>query len=372
VTSADIQQSAAWSRHEEALRAARAAIVHAMAALDTTHVWGAGRASSSEGHRLRFPRRVRRRTSRPRLGDYAVEVSPFMANHYAPCSTVPSECTAREAPYVLDGLRYQESALDPEEHDTEPQGDVEWHFAAFPRFGKRCCPRLRGVQRHWISRRDRAKADGPLTTLRRPQQRRWHLDWSTAHGDRRGPFVASGAAGHTPASGALTRLLACGPRHHFSRAVRELGRLYKPGFLLDSLTEPALRRRVRRGLLQGEPWHALARQVHEGKRGQAAGREVQQQRSRASCVGLILAAIISWQRLEIDRVLRPGDPTEDGRAPALLTPMSPMGGDNLVLLWPIRPCPGLRGPLSALWAGAQCGKLRVECPYRVERWGIPP
>ena len=71
VTYAAIQQSADWSLHEEALRAALADIVKAIAALDPTQVWGDGRASSSDGQRLLFPRRVLRRPSSPRLGDDA-------------------------------------------------------------------------------------------------------------------------------------------------------------------------------------------------------------------------------------------------------------------------------------------------------------
>jgi TnpA family transposase len=48
-------------------------------------------------------------------------------------------------------------------------------------------------------------------------------------------------------------------------------------------------------VLQGEQLHALARHVHYGKRGHADGRDFQQQMSRASCLVLILAAIIYWQ-----------------------------------------------------------------------------
>jgi Tn3 transposase DDE domain len=77
-------------------------------------------------------------------------------------------------------------------------------------------------------------------------------------------------------------------------------------------TDPALRRRVRRGVLQGEQLHALARHVHYGKRGHADGRDFQQQMSRASCLVLILAAIIYWQILEIDSVLRHWDPAAFG------------------------------------------------------------
>jgi TnpA family transposase len=225
VTYADIQQIADWSLHEEALRAALADIVNAIAALDTTQVWGDGRASSSDGQRFLFPRRVLRRTYSHRLGDYALEFYTFIANHYAPFYTVPIECTERDAPYVLDGLLYHESDLDPEEHSTDTHGYVELNFAAFPMFGKRFCPRIRGLHRQWIYRIEPQRDYGPLTALLRPSKRVLPLAWITAHWDRMGQFCASFAAGHTTASVALKRLLACGPRNHFYRAVRELGRL---------------------------------------------------------------------------------------------------------------------------------------------------
>jgi hypothetical protein len=89
--------------------------------------------------------------------------------------------------------------------------------------------------------------------------------------------------------------------------------------------------RVRRGLLKGEQLHALARHVHYGKQGQTDGRDLQQQMSRASCLVLILAALIYWQIQQIDGVLQHWDPTEDGIDPALLTHISPIGWDNVVL-----------------------------------------
>jgi hypothetical protein len=60
--------------------------------------------------------------------------------------------------------------------------------------------------------------------------------------------------------------------------------------------------------LHPEQLHALAWQVHYGKQGQTDGRDLQQQMSRASCLVLILAAIIYWQILQIDGVLRHWDP----------------------------------------------------------------
>jgi hypothetical protein len=53
--------------------------------------------------------------------------------------------------------------------------------------------------------------------------------------------------------------------------------------------------------------------------------------SRASCLVLILAAIIYWQIREIDMVLRHWDPVEEGIDPALLPHISPIGWDNVIL-----------------------------------------
>jgi hypothetical protein len=88
---------------------------------------------------------------------------------------------------------------------------------------------------------------------------------------------------------------------------------------------------VRRGLLKGEQLHALARQVHYGKQGQTDGWDLQQQMSRASCLVLILVALIYWQILQIDGVLQHWDPAEEGIDPSLLTHINPIGWDNVVL-----------------------------------------
>ena len=230
----DIQRITDWYLHDEALRAALADIVNAMLALDTTQVWGDGSTSSSDGQRFLFPQRVLRRTYSHRMGNFALEFYTFIADNYAPFYTVPIECTERDAPYVLDGLLYPESDLDPQEHYTDTHGYIELNFAAFPMFGKRFCPRIRGLHRQWIYRIDPQKAYGPLTPLVSQKKRTLHLDWITTHWDRMGQFFASFAAGQTTESVALKRLLACGPRNHFYRAVRELGRVFKTIFILNA------------------------------------------------------------------------------------------------------------------------------------------
>jgi TnpA family transposase len=44
--------------------------------------------------------------------DFALEFYTFLADNYAPYYTMPVECTDRDAPFVLDGLLYNETDLD--------------------------------------------------------------------------------------------------------------------------------------------------------------------------------------------------------------------------------------------------------------------
>ena len=71
----------------------------------------------------------------------------------------------------------------------------------------------------------------------------------------------------------------------------ELGRALKTEFVLQYMSEPQLRAKVRRGLLKVEQLHALARAVYYGQRGRIGAREVYDQMNACSCLTLILACI---------------------------------------------------------------------------------
>ena len=99
------------------------------------------------------------------------------------------------------------------------------------------------------------------------------------------------------------------------------------------LPEPAgaLRTRIRRGLLKGEQLHALARCVHYGRLGRLDQRDFERQTGAASCLLRILAAIIHWQIREIDRVLSEAGSDADDLNFELLSHISPIGWDNVLL-----------------------------------------
>ena len=73
--------------------------------------------------------------------------------------------TSMKAAFVLDGLCYNESDLELEEHYTDTHGYTEINFAAFAMLGRRFCPRIRGLQKQRLYRLDVGRDYGPLAAL---------------------------------------------------------------------------------------------------------------------------------------------------------------------------------------------------------------
>jgi TnpA family transposase len=248
---------------------------------------------------------------------------------------MPIECTDRDAAFVLDGLLYNESELEIEEHYTDTHGYTEINFAAFAMLGLRFCPRIRGVQHQRIYRIDPNCDYGSLTSLVSRADQTIDTEQIAEQWDRMGQLYASLKTGHVTASVALKRLVGFSAKNRFYRANRDLGRIFKTEFILQYLSEPELRRRIRRGLLKVEQLHALARAVFYGRRGRINARELWEQMNTCSCLNLILACIVYWQACEISRVLGECDPLANGIDLSLLEHVSPIERDNVGALRPI-------------------------------------
>jgi TnpA family transposase len=331
VTYKQLKRVSDWQMTEESQRTALAALVHAISRLDTTTHWGEGRTSASDGQRFAMPRKVLQQTYSTRFSDFALEFYSFIADNYAPFYSTPIECTDRDAGFVLDGILYNESDFELEEHYTDTHGYTEINFAAFAMLGRWFCPRIRGLKKQRLYRLDAKRDYGPLANLVSRADRMIDPQVLIEQWDRMGQFYASLESGHTTASVALKRLASCTAKNRFYRANRDLGRIFKTEFLLSYLSEPPLRSRIRKGLLKVEQLHALARDVYYGRRGRINARELHEQMNSCSCLTLILACVIYWQSKEISRVVRWCKPEDDKIDVALLEHISPIEWDNVIL-----------------------------------------
>ena len=322
-----------WRLVEENQRAALAAIVHGISRLDAAGHWGDGTTSASDGQRFAMPHKVLQRTYSTRFNDFALEFYSFVADNYAPFYSRPIECTDRDAPFVLDGVLYHESDLDLEEHYTDTHGYTEINFAAFGMVGMRFCPRIRSLHRQRIYCADPDRDHGVLEPVLKRGRRAVNFRLIAKQWDRIGQFYAAFPAGHATASAALQRLNRFQASNRFYAANRELGRALKTEFVLQYMSEPQLRAKVRRGLLKVEQLHALARAVYYGQRGRISAREVYDQMNACSCLTLILACIVYWQAREISRLATAPDFPVD---PDLLRHVSPIEWKNVILYGEIK------------------------------------
>jgi TnpA family transposase len=75
----------------------------------------------------------------------------------------------------------------------------------------------------------------------------------------------------------LSKLGSYARQNAIATALRGMGRIEKTVFLLDYISNEALRRRIQRGLNKGEAMNALVRAIFFGKRGKFRERELQDQ-----------------------------------------------------------------------------------------------
>jgi hypothetical protein len=84
------------------------------------------------------------------------------------------------------------------------------------------------------------------------------------------------------------------PQNALARALREIGCLERTLFILDWISDPALRRRSNAGLNKGEARNALARALFFHRHGEHRDRTFENHRSRTSGLNLTIAAITLW------------------------------------------------------------------------------
>jgi len=130
----------------------------------------------------------------------------------------------------------------------------------------------------------------------------------------------------------MLRKLASYPRQNsLALALREMGRIERTLFTLRWLLEPPWRQQVTTGLNKGEARNTLARAVCFNRLGELRDRGYDQQRHRANGLNLVVAAIILWNTVYLERALaalRQQAPVVDER---LLTHIAPIHWNHINL-----------------------------------------
>lgn len=320
----------AWHIRDETYSAGLSEIVNAQFHQPFAAWWGDGATSSSDGQNFKvggqglFAGQVNRKYGQ----EPGVQFYTHISDQYAPFHTKVINATVRDATHVLDGLLYHESDVRIEEHYTDTAGFTDHVFALMHLLGFRFAPRIRDLADKRLYIYGDAKQYPTLAGLVGGNVNVKHI---RAHWDEILRLAASIRQGTVTASLMLRKLGGYPRQNGLAVALRELGRIERTLFALDWMQNIELRRRVQIGLNKGEAKNSLARAVFLNRLGEIRDRSFEKQRYRASGLNLVVAAIVLWNTVYLERAvqaLRDSGTDVDDR---LLTHLSPLGWEHINL-----------------------------------------
>ena len=322
--------TADWHVREECYAQALAGLIDAQHRQPLAAHWGDGTTSSSDAQFFRAGGRgeVGGLVNLHYGREPGVKFYTHLSDQFGPFHTKVIDATANEAPHVLDGLLYHQSSLVINEHYTDTGGFSDHVFAMCRLLGFRFAPRIRDLKEKRLYTLPGMAVPAELVSLvagainLRAISDHWFELLRLATSIKTGTVTAS----------VILRKLAAYPRQNgLAHALRELGKLERTLFTLDWLQDPELRRRSHVGLNKGEQQNALRRAVFFNRLGEIRDRSYENQLHRASGLNLLVAAIILWNTVYLQRAV--DHMRKQGRhpAPVDLAHLSPLGWEHINL-----------------------------------------
>ena len=322
--------TADWHIREECYVQALAGLIDAQHRQPLAAYWGSGTTSSSDGQFFRAGGRgeVGGLVNLHYGQEPGVKFYTHLSDQFGPYHTKVIAATANEAPHVLDGLLYHQSSLVINEHYTDTGGFSDHVFAMCRLLGFRFAPRIRDLKEKRLYLLPGMTAPPELASMvggtinLRAVTDQWFELLRLALSVKTGTATAS----------VILRKLAAYPRQNgLALALRERGKLERTLFTLQWLQDPDLRRRSSVGLNKGEQQNALRRAVFFNRLGEIRDRSYENQRHRASGLNLLVAAIILWNTVYLQRAV--DHLRSQGYEPTAsdLAHLSPLGWEHINL-----------------------------------------
>lgn len=320
----------AWHIRDETYSTGLAELVNAQSQQSFSSWWGDGTTSSSDGQWFRAggTGQSAGHFNAKYGNEPGVTFYTHISDQYTPFHTKVINAAVRDATHVLDGLLYHESELQIEEHYTDTAGFTDHVFGLMNLLGFRFAPRIRDLKDKKLYVPGDIKPYPTLTNLIggginvKHIQKEWNEVLRLATSIKQGTVTAS----------LMLRKLSSYPRQNgLAMALREIGRIERTLFTLEWLQNVELRRRVHVGLNKGEAKNALARAVFFNRLGELRDRSFENQRYRASGLNLVVAAIVLWNTVYLERAIQAlrarGQEIDD----SLLQHLSPLGWEHINL-----------------------------------------
>lgn len=319
-----------WHIREETYQRALARIVDAQQSQPLAAVFGAGRASSSDGQHfpLGGPAEVIGAVNPHKGAGPAISFYTHISDRYAPFHVRTISVAESEAAHVVDGLFHHGAAIDSAVHHTDGGGVSDHVFGLLALLGFRFAPRIPNLRDRRLYAFGSAKT---WPTLEPFIAGRVKTALIRDHWDDLLRLASSIRTGAVSAAVMLRRLSAYPRQNGLALALREIGRVERTLFTLDWLEDPALRRQATVELNKGEARNALARAVCFHRLGRVRDRSPEALQHRAGGLTLVTAAIVLWNTVQIAKVLEEMRAEGEAIPKAMLPFLSPLGWQHINL-----------------------------------------
>jgi len=321
--------TAQWRLYDDAMKKAQSTLVNYHHKLFLSAFWGDGSTSSSDGMRVQVGVSSLHADTNPHYGTgKGATMYRFVSDQFSTFYTKVINTNARDAVHVIDGLLYHETDLNIEEHYTDTAGYTDQVFGLSHLLGFRFAPRIRDISEIKLYCAGKASDYPKIESILNGRintkiiEENYDDVLRLSHSIREGKVTGSLIMGKL---GSYAR------QNALATALREMGKIEKTIFILDYITNEALRRRIQRGLNKGEAMNALARAIFFGKRGEFRERELQDQLQRASALNILINAISIWNTTYLQKAI---DHLKQNYTfdESLLKHISPLGWEHINLL----------------------------------------
>jgi TnpA family transposase len=333
-----------WHLREETYRKALSELVNFQHNLPFASNWGEGKSSSSDGQRFAIGG-IKEAKAKVNL-KYGFEPGLMFYTHlsdqYAPYYVQVISTTARQAPFMINGLLYHESELEIAVHHTDSHGYTDQIFGAAHILGYRFEPRIADLGHKRLHCIGEPESYPVLQSLFGDKI---SLKTISANWEELLRLFTSIKKGTVTASLILGKLASYPRQNRLALALRELGRIEKTLFSIQWIKDEGLRHRAQGTLNKGEARNGLARALFFHRLGEVRERSYEDQLNRASGLTLLSAAIVCWNTLYLEKAIAQLRQQGVTIGDEQLAHLSPLGWEHLILtgdyIWKLKQGYGL-------------------------------
>jgi TnpA family transposase len=285
---------------ENKLEAARQEIVNGYANFELPRKWGDGSRAGADGTKFELNRENLVSEYHIRYGGYGGIAYQYVSDTYIALFSRFISCGMWEAVYVLDLLVRNQSDLQPDKLHTDTQGQSTPVFGLAYLLGAQLMPRIRNWQDLKFFRPTATTKYQHIDSLF-SEVVNWEL--IERHWQDLMRVALSIRVGKVLPSTLLRKLNNYSHKNKLYQAARELGRVIRTIFLLEYISDEALRRVITATTNKVEAFNGFCKWLFFGSEGIFGDNDPDEQQKRLEYLHLVANAVIYQNVVDMSRIL---------------------------------------------------------------------